>query len=122
VWSARTLSSDGLWKYVSVHRLFIFLERSIYEGTRWVAFEPNDDRLWARVVDTSRLFLQSQWRPGALMGRTEQEAFFVICDRTTMIQDDILNGRLICEIGISAVRPAEFVVSRILQNSAEAQR
>lgn len=122
VWGARTLSSNGLWKYVSVRRLFIFLERSIYEGTQWVVFEPNDDRLWARVSDTLRLFLRNQWRNGALFGRTEKEAFFITCDRTTMTQDDILNGRLICEIGIAPVRPAEFVVFRIFQHTAESQR
>lgn len=122
VWGARTVTSNALWKYVSVRRLFIFLERSIYEGTQWVVFEPNDDRLWARVVDTIRLFLRTQWRLGALFGRTEQEAFFITCDRTTMSQDDILNGRLICEIGIAPVRPAEFVIFRIFQNTAEAQR
>ena len=122
IWGARTMSSNALWKYTSVRRLFIFLERSIYEGTQWVVFEPNDDKLWARVIDTIRLFLRSQWRLGALFGRTEQEAFFITCDRTTMTQDDILNGRLICEIGIAPVRPAEFVVFRIFQNTAEAQR
>jgi phage tail sheath protein FI len=122
VWGARTLSSNALWKYVPVRRLFIFLERSIYEGTQFVVFEPNDDRLWARVIDTIRLFLRGQWRLGALFGRTEQEAFFITCDRTTMSQDDILNGRLICEIGIAPVRPAEFVIFRIFQNTAEAQR
>ena len=122
VWGARTMTSNALWKYVSVRRLFIFLERSIYEGTQWVVFEPNDDRLWARVIDTIRLFLRGQWRLGALFGRTEQEAFFITCDRTTMSQDDILNGRLICEIGIAPVRPAEFVIFRIFQNTAEAQR
>jgi len=121
VWGARTITSNALWKYVSVRRLFIFLERSIYEGTQWVVFEPNDDRLWARVIDTIRLFLRSQWRLGALFGRTEQEAFFITCDRSTMSQDDILNGRLICEIGIAPVRPAEFVIFRIFQNTAEAQ-
>jgi uncharacterized protein len=122
LWGARTLTSNALWKYVSVRRLFIFLERSIYEGTQWVVFEPNDDRLWARVSDTIRLFLRTQWRLGALMGRTEQEAFFITCNRTTMTQDDILNGRLICEIGIAPVRPAEFVIFNIFQNTAEAQR
>jgi len=119
VWGARTLSSNALWKYVSVRRLFIFLEHSIYDGTQFVVFEPNDDRLWARVKDTIRLFLRSQWRAGALFGRTEEEAFFITCDRTTMTQDDILNGRLICEIGIAPVRPAEFVIFRIFQNTAE---
>ena len=122
VWGARTITSNALWKYVSVRRLFIFLERSIYENTQWVVFEPNDDRLWARVTDTIRLFLRAQWRLGALFGRTEQEAFFITCDRTTMSQDDILNGRLVCEIGIAPVRPAEFVIFRVFQNTAEAQR
>lgn len=122
IWGARTMTSNALWKYVSVRRLFIFLERSIYEGTQWVVFEPNDDRLWARVIDTIRLFLRTQWRLGALFGRTEEEAFFITCDRTTMTQDDILNGRLICEIGIAPVRPAEFVIFRIFQNTAEAQQ
>jgi uncharacterized protein len=122
VWGARTMASNALWNYVSVRRLFIFLERSIYEGTQWVVFEPNDSRLWARVTDTIRLFLRGQWRLGALLGRTEEHAFFVTCDETTMTQDDILNGRLICEIGIAPIRPAEFVVFRIFQHTAEAQR
>ena len=122
IWGARTMSSNALWKYVSVRRLFIFLERSIYEGTQWVVFEPNDPRLWARVSDTIRLFLKGQWRTGALFGRTEEQSSFVTCDETTMTKDDILNGRLICEIGIAPVRPAEFVVFRIFQNTADAQR
>ena len=122
IWGARTLSSNGLWKYNSVRRLFIFLERSIYEGTQWVVFEPNDSKLWARVTDTVRLFLRTQWRLGALYGRTEEQAFFITCDERVMSQDDILNGRLICEIGIAPVRPAEFVIFRIFQHTAEAQR
>jgi uncharacterized protein len=121
VWGARTLSSNSLWKYVNVRRLFIFLEHSIYEGTQWVVFEPNDEKLWARVKDTIRLFLRTQWRNGAMMGLTEDEAFTIACDRSTMTQDDILNGRLVCEIGIAPVRPAEFVIFRIFQNTAEAQ-
>jgi phage tail sheath protein FI len=122
VWGSRTLSSNGLWKYVSVRRLFIFIERSIYEGTQWVVFEPNDPKLWARVTDTTRLFLRTQWREGALFGRKEEEAFHITCDETVMSRDDILNGRLICEIGIAPVRPAEFVIFRIFQNTAEAPR
>ena len=120
VWGARTLATNALWKYVSVRRLFIFLEHSIYEGTQWVVFEPNGDRLWASVSDTIRSFLRAQWRQGALFGRTEDEAFFVTCDRTTMTEDDILNGRLICEIGVALVRPEEFVIMRVFQNTAEA--
>lgn len=121
VWGARTLSDNSLWKYINVRRLFIFLERSIYEGTQWVVFEPNDEKLWARVRDTIRLFLRTQWRNGAMMGLTEDEAFTIACDRSTMTQDDILNGRLICQIGIAPVRPAEFVIFQIFQNTAEAQ-
>jgi len=120
VWGARTLSPDAERKYVSVRRLMIFLERSIYEGTQWVVFEPNDERLWARVSDTIRIFLRTQWRSGALRGETEQHAFFVTCDRTVMTEDDILNGRLICVIGIAPLRSAEFVIFRIFQQTAEA--
>ena len=120
VWGARTLSSDTEWKYVPVRRYFIFLEHSIYQGTQWVVFEPNDERLWERVRDTIRQFLSAQWRDGALLGTTERDAFFIKCDRTTMTQDDIDNGRLICEIGIAPVRPAEFVIFRIFQHTAEA--
>jgi phage tail sheath protein FI len=119
VWGARTMSSDSLWKYINVRRLFIFLEHSIDRGTQWVAFEPNDERLWSRVADTIRLFLRDQWRQGALFGRTEDEAFFIRCDRTTMTQDDILNGRLICDIGLAPVRPGEFVIFRIAQKTAD---
>lgn len=121
IWGARTLSSNTLWKYVNVRRLFIFLERSIYEGTQWVVFEPNDERLWARVVDTIRLFLRQQWRQGALMGATEEQAFQIACDRSTMTEEDILNGRLICQVGIAPVRPAEFVIFQIYQDTADAQ-
>lgn len=118
VWGARTTSSDPAWKYVNVRRLFLFVEESIEEGTQWVVFEPNDERLWARVRQTIRNFLTSVWQDGALMGTTPDEAFYVKCDRSTMTQNDIDNGRLICEIGIAAVKPAEFVVFRISQTTA----
>lgn len=115
VWGARTTSSDPLWKYVNVRRLFLFVEESIDEGTQWVVFEPNDEQLWARVRQTIRNFLTNVWQDGALMGTTPDEAFFVKCDRSTMTQNDIDNGRLICEIGIAPVKPAEFVIFRIAQ-------
>ena len=121
LWGARTLSDDPTWIYVNVRRLFIFLERSIHEGTQWAVFEPNDQRLWARVLDTVRLFLRTQWTAGALAGRTEEEAFFAGCDSSTMSQEDIASGRLICEIGVAPLRPAEFVIFRIFQKTAEAQ-
>ena len=115
VWGARTTASDPLWKYVNVRRLFLYLEESIEEGTQWVVFEPNDEKLWARVKQTVRQFLTRVWKDGALMGGTPEEAFFVKCDRTTMTQDDIDNGRLIVLIGVAPVKPAEFVIFRIAQ-------
>ncbi|HLB71682.1 MAG: phage tail sheath family protein [Candidatus Methanoperedens sp.] len=115
VWGARTLSSNTLWKYINVRRLFIYIEESIEEGTQWVVFEPNNEKLWGRVRATITEFLTRVWRDGALMGTKAEEAFFVKCDRTTMTQDDIDNGRLICVIGIAPVKPAEFVIFRIAQ-------
>jgi phage tail sheath protein FI len=121
VWGARTLSSDGSWKYINVRRLFIFVEESIDEGTQWVVFEPNSEATWARVRQSVSNFLTSVWRSGALEGNKPDEAFFVKCDRTTMSQDDIDNGRLICVIGIAPVEPAEFVIFRIQQKTREAR-
>ena len=121
VWGARTLSSDPLWKYVNVRRLFIFIEASIYNSTQWVVFEPNDPRLWARVKQTVSLFLRTQWREGALFGEKEEEAYSVNVGRETMTEDDILNGRLIIEVGIAPVRPAEFVIFRVFQKTQEAK-
>ena len=95
--------------------MFIYVEESIEEGTQWVVFEPNDEKLWARVRQTITAFLTRVWRDGALMGSKPEEAFFVKCDRSTMTQDDIDNGRLICVIGIAPVKPAEFVIFRIAQ-------
>jgi phage tail sheath protein FI len=106
---------------VNVRRLFLFLEESIEEATQWVVFEPNDEPLWARVRRSIEIFLIRVWRNGALMGTTQAEAFFVKCDRTTMTQDDIDNGRLICLIGVAPVKPAEFVIFRFFQNTVEAQ-
>ena len=119
VWGARTVTSNTLWKYVNVRRLFIFLEESIKRGTNWVVFEPNDEQLWARVQRTIDAFLTRVWRDGALMGSSAAEAFFVKVDRSTMSQDDIDNGRLICVIGVAPVKPAEFVIFRITQKTAE---
>lgn len=117
-WGARTISSNGLWKYVNVRRLFIYVEESIKANTNWVVFEPNSAALWSRVVRTIETFLATCWRDGALAGSSPDEAFFVKCGPTTMTQDDIDNGRLICEIGIAPVKPAEFVIFRITQKTA----
>lgn len=119
VWGARTASSNQLWKYINVRRLFIFIEESIKRNTNWVVFEPNDELLWVRVKRTVEVFLEGVWRNGALAGNTANEAFFVNIGRNTMSEDDIANGRLICEIGIAPVKPAEFVIFRITQKTSE---
>jgi phage tail sheath protein FI len=109
------MSNDPLWKYINVRRLFIYMEKSIERGTQWVVFEPNNEKLWARVAQTISQFLTGVWKDGGLMGKTPEEAFFVKCDRTTMTQNDIDNGRLIVLIGVAPTKPAEFVVFRIAQ-------
>lgn len=121
VWGARTATSNASWKYVNVRRLFIFIEESIKANTNWVVFEPNDETLWVRVKRTIEVFLTGLWRNGSLAGTSTGEAFFVNVDRTTMSQDDIDNGRLICVIGVAPVKPAEFVIFRITQKTSDAQ-
>jgi phage tail sheath protein FI len=120
VWGARTMSSDPEWKYVNVRRLFIFLEHSIDKSTQWAVFEPNNARLWANVRHMVEDFLLVQWRDGALMGAKPEEAFFARCDRTTMTQNDLDNGRLIVLVGVAPVKPAEYVIFRIGQWTADA--
>ncbi|CAN7806116.1 phage tail sheath subtilisin-like domain-containing protein [Paraburkholderia hospita] len=121
IWGARTMTSDAMWKYINVRRLFIFVEQSIDRGTQWAVFEPNSDVTWIALRSAISNFLRTVWRNGALMGTTQEEAFFVKCDRTTMTQDDFDNGRLICLIGIAPVKPAEFVIMRISQKTIEAE-
>jgi phage tail sheath protein FI len=121
VWGARTMSSDPEWKYVNVRRLFIYLEHSIDHSTQWAVFEPNGPRLWANVRQTIEDFLLNEWKNGALLGAKPAEAYFVRCDRTTMTQNDLDNGRLICLIGVAPVRPAEFVIFRIGQWTADSK-
>jgi hypothetical protein len=102
-----------------VRRLFIFVEESLDEGLQWVVFEPNDQTLWARVRQSISNFLTRVWRDGALQGATPEEAFYVLCSLgETMTQDDIDNGRLIVEVAIAPVKPAEFVIIRIQQYTA----
>jgi phage tail sheath protein FI len=121
VWGARTISSDPEWKYVNIRRYFIYLENSIDRGTQWAVFEPNGERLWANVRTTVSDFLYNEWVSGALLGATPKEAFFVLCDRSTMTQNDLDNGRLICLIGVAAIKPAEFVIFRIGQKTADSR-
>jgi phage tail sheath protein FI len=116
VWGARTISSDSLWRYVNVRRLFNFVERSIDEGTQYAVFMPNDLPLWNQLKGSVTAFLRTVWRSGALQGVKEEEAFFIKCGLgETMIQADIDAGRVLILIGIAPVKPAEFVVFRIGQ-------
>jgi phage tail sheath protein FI len=109
----RTLSSDPEWRYVSLRRYFAYLEQSIDRGTQWTVFEPNGEQLWQNVRRTLEDFLFGEWQAGALVGTKAEEAFFVRCDRTTMTQNDLDEGRLICLVGVAPLHPAEFVIVRI---------
>ncbi|MAR90925.1 MAG: phage tail protein [Pseudomonadales bacterium] len=119
VWGGRTLSSDPEWKYVNVRRYFLYLERSIEKSTQWVVFEPNGERLWDNVRISIENFLYNEWVNGRLLG-SAKTAYFVRCDRSTMTQNDLDNGRLVCEVGVAALKPAEFVIFRIGQKTADA--
>jgi uncharacterized protein len=119
LWGARTISSDPEWKYVNLRRYFAYLERSIDKGTQWAVFEPNGERLWANVRRTVEDFLLNEWQNGALLGEKPEKAYFVKCDRGTMSQNDLDNGRLVCLIGVAPLRPAEFVIFRIGQWTAD---
>jgi len=115
VWGARTLSADAQWKYINVRRLLLFIEESIEQGTQWVVFEPNDRSLWAKVKRDVSSFLSVVWQGGALFGSTPQEAFFVKVDDENNPPEVRDLGRLIIDVGVAPVKPAEFVVFRIAQ-------
>jgi Bacteriophage tail sheath protein len=117
VWGARTIGGDanGEWKYVNVRRLFLFLRESIDEGTQWTVFEPNDRALWAKITLNVTAFLTGVWRAGALFGATPEEAFYVKCDAETNPPAERELGRVITEVGVAIVRPAEFVIFRVSQ-------
>jgi phage tail sheath protein FI len=119
LWGARTISSDPEWKYVPLRRYFAYVERSIDRGTQWAVFEPNGEALWANVRQTVQDFLYNEWVSGALLGEKPEKAYFVRCDRSTMTQNDLDNGRLVCLVGMAVVKPAEFVIFRIGQWTAD---
>ena len=120
VWGARTASSDPEFKYVNVRRYLLYLEASIDRGSQWAVFENNGERLWANIRETVEAFLYNEWISGNLLGASPKEAFFVRCDRSTMTQNDLDNGRLICLVGVALLKPAEFVIFRIGQKTADA--
>lgn len=121
IWGARTLDEAASeYRYIPVRRTMLALKESIQEGTRWAVFEPNDENTWKTVERDVRAFLTLQWRAGALMGATPEQAFYVKCDAETNPSEVINAGQMITEIGVAPVKPAEFVVFRISQWSGEA--
>ncbi|HUL64241.1 MAG TPA: phage tail sheath C-terminal domain-containing protein [Burkholderiaceae bacterium] len=114
------LRADQELKYVDVRRYTAFLEQSIGKSIQFAAFEPNGEALWQNVRDTVSDFLFNQWHSGALLGARPEEAYFVKCDRSTMTQNDLDNGRLVMVIGVATVHPSEFVILRISTLTASA--
>jgi phage tail sheath protein FI len=124
-WGARTLKGNDQfgseWKYVPVRRTALFIEESLYRGTQWVVFEPNDEPLWAQIRLNVGAFMQGLFRQGAFQGKTPKEAYFVKCDRETTTQADINLGVVNILVGFAPLKPAEFVVIKIQQMAGEIQ-
>jgi uncharacterized protein len=120
VWGARTLAgNDNEWRYVNVRRLAIFLQQSLSRGLTWAVFEPNDANTWVRLSAAVENFLAGLWRQGALQGAKPEHAFTVAVGLgRTMTQDDIVQGRVILQVGFAPLRPAEFIVLRIVLQQA----
>jgi phage tail sheath protein FI len=119
VWGARTLrGADQLadeYKYVPVRRTALFIEESLYRGTQWVVFEPNDEPLWAQIRLNVGAFMQNLFRQGAFQGKTPREAYFVKCDKETTTQNDINLGIVNILVGFAPLKPAEFVIIKLQQ-------
>lgn len=119
VWGSRTLAgADALaseWKYLPVRRFALFLEESLYRGTQWVVFEPNDEPLWARIRLNIGAFMRDLFRQGAFQGQTPKDAYFVNCDSSTTTQSDINRGIVNIEVGFAPLKPAEFVIIKFQQ-------
>jgi phage tail sheath protein FI len=125
LWGSRTLhgadDSASEWKYIPVRRLALFVEESLYLGTQWIVFEPNDEPLWAQVRLNVGAFLHDLFRQGAFQGTSTREVYFVKCDRETTTQNDVNRGVLNIEVGFAPLKPAEFVVIRIQQRAGQVQ-
>jgi phage tail sheath protein FI len=123
IWGARTLQGDDRmaseWKYIPVRRLALYLEESLYRGTQWVVFEPNDEPLWAQIRLNFGAFMHSLFRQGAFQGTTPKDAYFVKCDKETTTQDDINRGIVNILVGFAPLKPAEFVVIKIQQMAGQ---
>jgi len=122
-WGARTLDgadqSASEWKYVPVRRTALFIEESLYEGSKWIVFEPNDEPLWAQIRLNFGAFMHNLFRQGAFQGTTPKEAYFVKCDKETTTQDDINRGIVNIIVGFAPLKPAEFVVIKIQQMAGQ---
>jgi phage tail sheath protein FI len=125
VWGARTLDGADAqaseWKYLPVRRTALFIEESLYRGTQWVVFEPNDEPLWSQIRLNVGAFMRSLFRQGAFQGATPQQAYFVKCDSDTTTQNDIDNGIVNILVGFAPLKPAEFVVIKISQIAGNIQ-
>jgi hypothetical protein len=123
VWGARTLEGDDRlgseWKYIPVRRLALYIEESLYRGTQWVVFEPNDEPLWSQIRLNVGAFMHDLFRQGAFQGKTPQEAYFVKCDKETTTQTDIDHGIVNILVGFAPLKPAEFVVIQIQQMAGQ---
>lgn len=119
IWGARTLDGDdevgSEWKYVPVRRTALYIEESLYRGTKWAVFEPNDEPLWAQLRLNIGAFMHDLFRQGAFQGRTPREAYFVKCDKETTTQNDINRGIVNVIVGFAPLKPAEFVVIKLQQ-------
>ncbi len=124
-WGARTLvGADELtseWKYVPVRRLALFIEESLYRGTQFVVFEPNDEPLWAQIRLAVGSFMNNLFRQGAFQGATPDEAYLVACDSSTTTQADIDLGIVNIVVGFAPLKPAEFVIIQIQQLAGQSQ-
>jgi len=108
-WGARTLSSDPEWRYISVRRLALFIEESIFRGTQWVIFEPNGENVWSQIRQSVRLFLYTIFLQGGFSGSQPDEAYYVKCDSYTTTANDIQNGILNIIVGIAPINPSQFI-------------
>lgn len=123
VWGARTLQGDDRlaseWKYIPVRRVALFIEESLYRGTKWVVFEPNDEPLWAQIRLNIGAFMHNLFRQGAFQGKTPRDAYFVKCDKETTTQNDINLGIVNILVGFAPLKPAEFVIIKIQQMAGQ---
>jgi phage tail sheath protein FI len=125
IWGARTLRGDDRlsdqWKYIPVRRLALYIEESLYRGTQWVVFEPNDEPLWSQIRLNVGSFMHRLFRQGAFQGSTPQQAYLVKCDRETTTPDDINRGVVNIVVGFAPLKPAEFVIIQIQQLAGQVE-